>query len=93
MNDTEKVLLALVVVAIILLIALYVRKNARKEGMLMPFDASKLDPTRFKLQTCMYVCERSGLTGQQRRACYNACCDTLIDDIADAISPPDDPMF
>jgi hypothetical protein len=33
MNDTEKVLLALVVVAIILLIALYVRSRRHKEGM------------------------------------------------------------
>jgi hypothetical protein len=33
MNDTEKMLLALVVVAIILLIALYVRNRRHKEGM------------------------------------------------------------
>jgi hypothetical protein len=66
MNDTEKMLLALVVVAIILLIALYVRNRRHKEGMGSPYTK------------CTEKCR--GLSGDARIHCGDDCWDATSKD-------------
>jgi hypothetical protein len=63
MNTTEKVILALVVVAIVLLIAMYLRKNKHKEGLL-----------NATARQCSGIRPCSDYTGiPARRACLAAC--------------------